>query len=340
MMRTISVAAARRAIVVVSVFASLSAGGCSSTSKWFEDQFTADVAFTEDVPPGKTKTLPGDLPTFDLLRDCMPADRTADRECPVATMFLINRKTDIDQATHRNRFQDYLIWRSEQQCERHKAGILSTQATTNFGLSTLTTGVAATAAIVTAPATNILAALGALFSGTRSHFNENFYRQMLAPGIVRKINETRATQLGIIMAKRGVPVTERPAFMVQTKAGVRTQTEVPSKTVMMADYTVEEALGDVERYHQLCSFSAGLSALIEPGEKFEDTAVGIKQRIDALRAIQSDNLAQIAKLDGTRDEVAVKRLRETNEDISRQIMILQHRMLTAPLMVNSKPTSG
>lgn len=35
-----------------------------------------------------------------------------------------------------------------------------------------------------------------------------------------------------------------------------------------------------------------------------------------------------------------KRLRETNADIARQIMILQHRLLTAPMTVDSKPAGG
>jgi hypothetical protein len=323
--------------------------GCG-LGTWLEDQFTADVAFTEDVPVDekgnktRTKKLPGDLPTFDLLRDCMPADLDENRKCAKPTMLVIGAKSGVDQATHRNRFQDYLIWRSEQQCERHKAGIMSTQAGVNFGLSTLTTGAAATAAIVTAPASSILGAVGALFSGTRSHFNENFFRQMLAPGVVREINKSRGAQLGIIMSKRGVPATERPALMTMAKAGTTTQTEVPSKTVMMADYTLEEALGDVERYHQLCSFTAGLSALIEPGEKFEDTAVGLKQRIDALRQMQTDNDTQAKKWEGANasdeEKLAAKRLRETNTDISKQIMILQHRMLTASLIVGGKSTSG
>jgi hypothetical protein len=303
-----------------------------------------------------------------------------------------------EKAVMRNRFQDYLLWRSEQQCERHKAGILSTQSTTNFALNTVTTGTAAIAGIVLAPATNILAAIAAISSGTRAHFNEDFYRQFLAPAVLKRINTDRANKYAEIMGKRGVQVIERPAGTVTavsartdgvstvvvakapdvspTKATPATTVVTTSTTtsnptvvdqatntasvsttttdstinyagtrrvVLLQDYSIEEALADVERYHQLCSFSSGLASLVNPGEKYEDTSKGIQARIEALRDMQTANEKQAVALitsSGNSNNEAARRLREINDDISRQIMVLQHRMLTAPMMIDSKPTGG
>jgi hypothetical protein len=358
-------------------------GACSK----LEDQFAVDVAFSERTG-GRQVTLPGDMPTFDLTTDCMPADLTYSKDekkfiCEKPTMLGFDGSADDAKlAFKRNRFQDYLIWRSEQQCERHKAAILSTQSSTNFVLNTVTTGVAAVGAIVVAPATNILSAIAAISSGTRSHFNEDFYRQFLAPAVVKRINIDRSNKYAEIMGKRGLQVIERPPGTVtstestvgstttttsteakpattakpptpSTTVTTVTSTATPSRIevnyagtrriVLLRDYSMEEALADVEKYHQLCSFSSGLASLVNPGEKYEDTAKGIQARIDALRDMQTANEKQAAYLmqsGGNDGKIAAKRLRETNEDISRQIMVLQHRMLTAPMTVDSKPTGG
>jgi hypothetical protein len=374
--------------IVIGVFASAAVSACSM----IEEQYTADTAFGEGVPVGKKIKNPGEMPTFDLQRDCMPAHRATNGACAKITMREFNEAAanSVEMAVLRNRFQDYLLWRSEQQCERHKAGILSTQAASNVVLNTVTTATSAVAAIVVAPAASILAAIAAISSGTRAHINEDIYQKFVGPAVVKRINTDRETMYATIMNKRGVKVGERQAGNVMsttaraattTPAGTivesstsittgkpltpdttaTTRTDVaiigrqgtvelagditsvvnysaPRQIVTLQDYSVEEAIGDVERYHQLCSFSSGLASLIEPGTKFEDSAAGIQQRIDILRAQQVKNDAQISAI--KQDTTAQQRLRETNADISRQIMILQQRLLTAPLSAGGKPTAG
>jgi hypothetical protein len=81
--------------------------------------------------------------------------------------------------------------------------------------------------------------------------------------------------------------------------------------------------------------------LADTSQKFSDTAPGIQQRIDSLRKQQIDNATQIQNLVKLgKDGQDVGRLREINSDISRQIMILQHQMLTAPLTIDPKPGTG
>lgn len=401
----LTVATFRGVCVVVGIFMSLSLGACSG---WLEDQFAVDVAVSENTG-GRRITLPGEMPTFDLQRDCIPAHLTRKKdddkvlECKTPTIRMFDEQgiNSLQQSVLRNRFQDYLLWRSEQQCERHKAAIVSTQSAANFGLNTVTTGVAAVAAIVTAPATNILAAIAAFSSGTRSHFNEDVYSKFVGPAVIKRINIDRANKYAEIMGKRGLQVTERavgtvgPIQTIETTtttkvepptvaggsstatvavAAKATETTTPARgatapalekvtspiatglptnvinyaaprrVVMLQDYTMEEALVDIERYHQLCSFSSGLASLVNPGEKFEDTAKGITQRIDALRDMQTANETQARALITSNGEEpnkeTAKRLRETNSDIARQIMILQHRLLTAPMTVDSRPNGG
>jgi hypothetical protein len=316
-------AGGRNAVAIGSLSIILSSG-CG----WVENQFTTDPAFGEKTNDRSVAT-PGAGATFDLLTDCIPAERTGGA-CSVSTLNLVNQymnQGNVERAALlRDRLQDYLLMRSDQMCERHRSGILSTQSIANFGLNTITSGLAATAAIVVAPATNILAALGAITVGTRSAFNADIYQKFVAPAVVKKINETRGQKLQEILDKRST----QPADATRPRA------PVPATV-----YTPEAAVGDVERYNQYCSFAWGLSVLADTSQKFSDTAPGIQQRIDSLRKQQIDNATQIQNLVKLgKDGQDVGRLREINSDISRQIMILQHQMLTAPLTIDPKPGTG
>jgi hypothetical protein len=230
----------------------------------------------------------------------------------------------------RDRLQDHLMMLSDKMCEQHQAGITSTQAGANLVLNTVTTGLAATAAIVVAPATNILAALGAISSGTRSHFNADIYQKFVAPAVVRKINDTRPQKRQEILAKR----VRQPTDL--------TKPPVPKA---LSEYSPEAAVADVELYNHYCSFTWALASLTDTTTRFTDTAVGIQQRIDTLRKMQLDNKKQVEELEkiqttDTRKQESISRLLDTNSDISRQIMILQHQLLTAPQSVDPKSTTG
>ncbi len=290
-------------------------GGCTA----LENQYSTDPAFGESTGRRQVST-PGDSPTFDLNNDCIPAERDPDGSCKISTLRKIDSLSDPQAAAIlRDRLQDYLIMRSDQMCERHRSGILSTQSVANFAMSTVTTGLSATAAIVLAPATNILAALGAIASGTRAAFNADIYQKYVGPAVVKKITDTRADKRKEILAKR----TTQPV-----------DASKPRTIRPVSEYTPEGAVGDVEVYNQYCSFAWGLASLAETNAKFSDTALGIQQRIDILRKQQLDNAKQIDSLSKT-DATSASRLKDVNSDISRQIMVLQQRLLTAPTSVDT-----
>lgn len=291
-------------------------GGCTA----LENQYSTDPAFGESTGRRQVST-PGDSPTFDLNKDCIPAEREPNGTCTPSTLKKIDSLGNTEAAAIlRDRLQDYLMMRSDQMCERHRSGILSTQSVTNFAMSTVTTGLSATAAIVLAPATNILAALGAIASGTRSAFNADIYQKYVGPAVVKKINDTRADKRKEILAKR----TTQPVDAAK-----------PRTIKPVSEYTPEGAVGDVELYNQYCSFAWGLASLAETNAKFSDTALGIQQRIDVLRKQQLDNLKQAEDLTTKNDYAAAGRLKDVNADISRQIMVLQQQLLTAPTSVDT-----
>lgn len=300
----------------------LAGTGCLSACGWLENQYSNDPAFSEKTQGGQIST-PGAGPTFDLNSDCIPAQRSKDGQCAGSKSTLASIDslgTSEDAALLRDRLQDYLLMRSDQMCERHRSGILSTQSVANFSMNTITTGLTATAAIVVAPATNILAALGAITTGTRSAFNADIYQKFVGPAIVKKTSDLRAETLRDILGKR----TKQPADAKQKP-----------EIVSVKSYTPEAAVADVERYNQYCSFAWGLALLSDTIPKYADTAAGIQKRIDVLRKQQLDNQEQMKQLAAANPD-ATARLKDVNNDISRQIMILQHQMLTAPQAIDPK----
>lgn len=324
------------------VAAGFTLSGCGTIGDMFRelrDTAAAKPAFTDSL---------GEAP-FNLAKDCMPSSQNAQGKCvlPIlssteekgtggSTYHRISSLTDTEkQVLWRNRFQDFLIWRSDKQCQAYKSSIIATQNGVNFGLNTLTTGAAGVAAVVVAPATNILGAIAAISNGIRGHFNEDFYQRFVAAAIVMQIDKQRANQLTAIMLKRGVATDSRPTFPTDVSAtatspATRAFPTVPAKIVLPQDYTLEESIGDAERYHQMCSATVALASLVKDNNKFDDTSTGIKSRLAELNEQMKANNTQIAALDSAKDAETITKLREANTELSRQIVILQRMLLTAP----------
>jgi hypothetical protein len=339
------VAPSRATRSVAVVLASFVLSGCAALS---------DIRDTASAKPAFTDSL-SERP-FNLATDCMLASQDAQGQCvlPIdaavkggSTYYRISSLTNpLDQVLWRNRFQDFLVWRSEKQCQVYKSSIIATQNGVNFALNTLTTGTAGVAAIVIAPAANILGAIAAMSNGIRGHFNEDLYQRFVAPAIINQIDKQRSDQLVKIMLKRGVNVDSRPPITAETPTTDPTLRAIPSaipaKMVLLQDYTLEEAIGDAERYHQLCTATVALATLLKDDTKFADTATGLKARLVVLSDQLTANTTQIEKLrainngeptDTTKFHPyteAIKQLTDANTDLARQIIILQRQLLTAP----------
>ena len=347
-----------RAFAFVVLCAALN--GCQGV-QGLNGQYTVDVVIGENTGDARIAE-PGTMITFDVHRHCMPGqglDPQGKCGTPVIRYFSTEGGLQPrEQALLRNRFQDYLIWRSEQQCQRHTASILATQSAVNFTLGSIATGLAGFAAIVTAPAAGIMAASSAALSATKSQFNEEFYHQQVAPAVVRKIISIRSDYYQWLMTRRGTPIEVMPVVLTSfsaTKAGppaadtppvakvvapaaALLQSKGDGGTVSIDEYSVWAAIGDVEQYQKLCNFSVGLSSVINPGPTYADTAAGISARLLSLRAQLALNRAEI-NAPGTSHQQK-QTLEMINSNVTTQMLVLQQRLLTAPLTMETKAPAG
>ena len=156
------------------------------------------------------------------------------------------------------------------------------------------------------------------------------------------------------MTRRGTPIEAAPVKSyyfhgddsASSTAGA-VATVVPavtasrgSSTVSIDDYSVWAAVGDVERYQKLCNFSVALSSVINPGPSFAETAAGITARLAALRTQLALNRAEINAATGTHQHQQRQTLEMVNSNIATRILVLQQRLLTAPLTMEAKPAGG
>src|SRR5262249_29501972 len=98
--------------------------------------------------------------------------------------------------------------------------------------------------------------------------------------------------------------------------------------------------GDAERYHQLCSATVALAALLKDDIKFADTSTGLKARLGMLSEQITANADQIQKLQALNNDgdstkahpytETIQQLKDANADLAKQIVILQRQLLTAP----------
>ena len=132
----------------------------------------------------------------------------------------------------RNRLQHQILIRSHEICTFHKAAILSNSAFISF-----TTGLGSTILSGAAAALGGEAALSMLssaVSATGTAVKANFYQDLLAAAIVKEIDKLRQMELERFLDRQ---------------------------TESIADYTIDEAIRDVNAYHLKCSFFEGVVSL-------------------------------------------------------------------------------
>jgi len=176
---------------------------------------------------------------------------------------------------NRIRLQDIIIQKSDLACDKRKAAIMANQDFANFGLGFASLLLSGAGSIVTGGnASQILSALSTATQGTADLTNEVFYNQILAPGLVKKIENDRTAKLKAIRS-------------AQTNA---------LNTGDSSTYTADRAIYEAVEYNNICSFYYAISTLVDDANKnslnpklMTERINGIKSQIEALMDLKTKN---------------------------------------------------
>ncbi len=142
-------------------------------------------------------------------------------------------KTLNADSESRKSFIAQAISSSDKKCSQHKATIISNSNAWNTGMGSLSMLLSASAAVINhAQTASELAAAATAVSGVQSLANQEIYANAMGTTIVRAIEVGRTKSLASINKKL-----------------------LDDSTI---DYTVQNALIDIQRYHSKCSLMAGL----------------------------------------------------------------------------------
>jgi hypothetical protein len=158
---------------------------------------------------------------------------------------------------------------SDSICTEHLGDIKGNSSAINITLGTLTTLFAGVASISSGTAASTLAASASASNASRSLINEEIYRQVFSDSIIRAIEFDRS--------------------------GVRNEI----KRRMGDDYniyTIEEAIYDLQIYHDKCSFINGVGIITE-AVKIRTTP-SVSEKIDNIKKFR-DELEKTEKLIGS-----------------------------------------
>jgi hypothetical protein len=200
------------------------------------------VAERKTAQAGPPRTKRGTSTPIDL-------DKFRFLETDAETAYVAAVEDKSKDGSMRDRLRAALVAHSERVCAEVQAQIVGTNDLLNFSLGELTTVLAGAGALVTgSTAAKLLSGSAAVTNATRSNVNEVFYQNALKTAIIRRMNELRAAQLKVLYApeKAGLPVTK---------------------------YSTEEMILDLERYHNLCSFYAGMTGLTDEDSTITPKAV-------------------------------------------------------------------
>jgi hypothetical protein len=243
------------------------------------------------------------------------------RECPVEYgtvneknlayyMVLNNMGNDPHGIYFRNRLIDKIVTRSNEICHIHKAHILANAAV--FGFATgLTSSVLSTVATVVGGSA-IISAAAASTNALGANINAHFYQNLVAVGIVKKIDALRAEKLNQI----------------------REYWKSPS-----ADYTIDRAIRDIQLYHRECSFFRGVTELANDTHPVPQTRAEIDEEIKALKAENVELAKKFMAVDGKplTTPVALASRQEFDANKVRLFLLRQQRN-AAPLRVRTVST--
>ncbi|MEM9370551.1 MAG: hypothetical protein AAGA26_05295 [Pseudomonadota bacterium] len=142
------------------------------------------------------------------------------------------------QQLRRNAITERLIAASEQQCEQYKDVLSQIDADVSFSAGLITAGLGAAGALVSGASQALSAAAGGVGAGAVA-FSQSYFN-----------NRTIGATITAIDA-------DRIAIRTQIRQGLK---------MVPASYPMEQALGDVSRFHYACSLRAGVDALTNTTE--------------------------------------------------------------------------
>jgi hypothetical protein len=132
----------------------------------------------------------------------------------------------------RNRLGSILTKQSDDICTVEMGRLTANEAIVNTTLSTATSVLTTAGSLVTGQTLqSILTGGAAVTNATRDHIRSEVYRNLLTAQVTKAIRLARATYLGQLKGKYGST---------------------------LAEYSVDDMIRDVNQYHGICSFYAGL----------------------------------------------------------------------------------
>lgn len=308
--------------ILAGIATAASVAGCSVA----HDQYIVNDAISDRDTiglTGATSPDPINLDTYifpeDLIANLQVED--GDKPKPIKdlknlSLLFVPTQGDIEPAykkavnsrTDRNRLQFDIIRRSNEICEVHQGKILANQAILNFstGLtSTVLSGISAVLGGETAK--TALSTASAAVGATGAEANANFYQNLLATAILKKINEIRATEYDRILTE---------------------QTKEPDA------YPVSQAVLDVAIYHAKCSFFVGVTALASD----DDERLSFSQIQNRIKALNEENnrLAPIAKDEKDDRYLSARMQLRFNETEIMRLKVLQRSASGAALEVEEE----
>lgn len=216
----------------------------------------------------------GQLVTRPNPRACLPPDDNERESEPRLDPYGVKTAEEA-----RNLLQSLLIKRSERICETHKGAIVSYSAGANLSLTLISAALGTAGALATGGTTQVLSGLSALAGTSRAGIQEDVFHKLLAPAVVKQINQDRTEYLDKMMAKRGKSVSE---------------------------YNIGDATADVLRYHDRCSFYSGLASLSEKAGKVPSRTEVINAEMADLQDQLNKSAARVKDLQTQQEEAKGK----------------------------------
>jgi len=307
--------------ILLAVAGGLLVGGCESLFRPGADTFTNDPVVNQGQPVAR---IPGRIEPFDLDTDCFVENRSEPDEeghwtCSMPAYRLIRMARGEEQKRLTRDLMLILMRRSDSNCERHKAAILYVNSSLNT-FSTAATGIlSGVSAIVTGTlASQVLASTASGITVTQSAINEKVMFNIVAPAVVKKIDELRQAMRNQMLSK----------YSDGSKP----------------DYPVDLMIADVERYNQACSFYSALAAIVNE-TKPAMTVAEIEARIANLRDQIDDNNTKISELptgggSTPASRTQVHQLELSNTLMNEKILVLQEQLNHAPITIGETDNGG